>query len=87
MLVMRKLLSAIVRETTPKPGMKHILSDDTRENIRLCLSLISARELELSKQAGVTVKERPRYADEPGQATVIAIESLKKTTPSSDTSK
>ena len=87
LLVMRKLLSAIVCETTPKPGMKHVLSDSTREDIRLCFGLISARELELSKQAGVTVKERPRYADEPKQATVVAIESLKKTTPSSDAGK
>lgn len=87
LLVMRKLLSAIVRETTPKPGMKHILSDHTREDIRLCFSLISARELELSRQAGVTVKERPRYADEPRQATVVAIESRKKPAPPSDTGK
>ena len=84
LLIMRKLLSAIVRETTPSPGMKHILSDRTREDIRLCFRLISARELELSEQAGIEIKERPRYTDEPKQASVVSIESLKKSTPSSD---
>ena len=37
LLVMRKLLGSIVRETTPSPGMKHMLSEHTREDIRMCL--------------------------------------------------
>ncbi len=78
LLVMRKVLSAVIRETTPKPGMKHVLSDTTREDLRLCLQLISSREFELAQQAGLDIKERPRYADQPKQSEVISIDVLKK---------
>ena len=78
LLVMRKVLSAIIRETTPNPGMKHVLSDNTREDIRLCFGLITSREHELAGQSGVDVKERPRYTDEPKQSSVISIDALKK---------
>ena len=78
LLIMRKLLSAIVRETTPKPGMKHILSESTREDIRMCFGLISARERELSELSGVEIKERPRYADEPKKSSVVSFEPIKK---------
>ncbi len=81
LLIMRKLLSAIVRETTPKPGMKHTLSETTREDIRMCFGLISARERELSELSGVEVKERPRYADEPKKSSVVSFDVLKKTPP------
>ena len=40
LLIMRKLLTTIVRESTPQPGMKHILSEDTRKDIGMCLGLI-----------------------------------------------
>ena len=78
LLVMRKVLSAIVRETTPNPGMRHVLSDATREDIRMCFGLISAREQELAQESGITVQERPRYPDQPKQASVISIDALKK---------
>ena len=50
LLIMRKVLSAIIRETTPNPGMKHVLSENTREDIRLCFTLITSREHELAEQ-------------------------------------
>lgn len=78
LLIMRKVLSAVIRETTPNPGMKHVLSDRTREDIRLCFGLITAREGELAKQSGLDIKEKPRYADEPKQSSVISIDALKK---------
>tara|TARA_R110002096_G_scaffold172690_3_gene346534 strand:- start:2195 stop:2494 length:300 start_codon:yes stop_codon:yes gene_type:complete len=78
LLVMRKVLSAIIRETTPSPGMKHVLSETTREDIRMCFGLITAREHELAQQSGLDIKERPRYADEPRQSSVISIDALKK---------
>ena len=84
LLVMRKVLSAIIRETTPNPGMKHVLSDGTREDIRLCFGLITAREHELAEESGIEVKEKPRYADQPKQSSVIPIGSLRKSTPPSD---
>ena len=78
LLIMRKVLSAIIRETTPNPGMKHVLSENTREDIRLCFTLITSREHELAEQSGVEVKERPRYPDQPKQSSVISIDALKK---------
>ena len=84
LLVMRKVLSAIIRETTPNPGMKHVLSDKTREDIRLCFGLIAAREQELAEESGIEVKERPRYPDQPKQSSVISIDALKKTSPPKD---
>ncbi len=78
LLVMRKVLSAIIRETTPNPGMKHVLSDHTREDMRMCLSLIAAREQELAQQSGIDVQERPRYPDQPKQSSVVSFDALKK---------
>ncbi len=78
LLVMRKVLSSIIRETTPNPGMKHVLSDSTREDIRMCFGLITAREHELAEQSGLEVKERPRYTDQPKQSSVISIDALNK---------
>lgn len=86
LLVMRKLLAAIVRETTPKPGMKHTLSEGTREDIRMCFSLISAREREITQESGIEIKERPKYADEPKISSVISIDALKKSAPVPDSS-
>jgi hypothetical protein len=84
LLVMRKVLSSIIRETTPSPGMKHMLSDSTREDIRMCFGLITAREHELAEQSGLEVKERPRYADQPKQSSVISIDAIKKPSKSSE---
>ena len=84
LFIMRKLLASIVRESTPKPGMKHILSENTRSDIRMAFELISARERELAEKCGVEIKERPRYPDQPKQSSVISIKSIKKNTPSED---
>ena len=78
LLAMRKLLASIVRETTPNPGMKHVLSEHAREDIRMCFSLISARERELAEEAGLDLTMQPRYADQPSDSAVVSIESLKK---------
>jgi len=84
LLVMRKVLSSVIRETTPNPGMKHMLSDNTREDIKLCFGLITAREHELANESGLDIKERPRYADEPKQSSVISIDALKSPSKPSD---
>ncbi|MEM8843605.1 MAG: segregation and condensation protein A [Pseudomonadota bacterium] len=85
LLVMRKLLASIVRESTPKPGMRHVLSENTRNDIRMAFELISARERELAEDAGIEIKERPRYPDQPKTSSVISIDSLKNKPPTSDT--
>ena len=65
MVMMRKTLTRVVRELTPQPGMVHALSADALEDIRQCLTLISARERELLEEKGVENSARPYYVDEP----------------------
>jgi len=73
MIVMRKVLAQIVRETTPSPGMRHPLSKGTIDDIRQCFALISAREQELAREAGVEIRERPVYRDQGGGDRIVPI--------------
>lgn len=75
--VMRRLLGTIVKETTPPPGMRHPLSENTIEEVKMAFSLIAARERELAQADGVT-QERPYYSDEEQSAKVIPITSIGK---------
>ncbi|RMG38245.1 MAG: segregation and condensation protein A [Gammaproteobacteria bacterium] len=76
LMVMRKVLAQIIKDTTPPSrAMKHPLSDDTIQDIRACLGLISARERELADAAGIPV-EKPYYADEKPAAEVVSIDSI-----------
>jgi 8-oxo-dGTP pyrophosphatase MutT (NUDIX family) len=65
------LLAQIVKDTTPGPGMRHPLSEQTIKDIRDCFSLIAARERELAEEAGIDIKDRPRFTDEPKSSTII----------------
>ena len=64
MVTMRKVLTTIIREITPQPGEKYPLSEQTVEDVRLCLTLITTRERELAEAQGITNLERPYYTDE-----------------------
>ncbi len=77
LIAMRKTLSAIIRDVTPPPGLRHPLSDATIQDVRQCLGLIAAREKELAEMQG-RGGERPYYADAPQTAQVVPIASLKK---------
>jgi len=55
----------------------HPLSDETIQQIRQCLGLISTRERELADEAGVP-QERPYYTDEKPAADVVSISSITK---------
>jgi hypothetical protein len=80
MMVMRKLLTTIVREVTPEhKSLKHPLSDRTIQDIRSCLGLITAREKELADAAGRIAQERPYFVDEPQQTKVVPISKIGKT--------
>lgn len=77
--VMRKVLSTIVRELTPEHrSLKHPLTDETIEDIRMCLGLITAREKELADAAGRTAGERPYYTDQPRPSTVVPMTKIGK---------
>ena len=85
MMVMRKVLTSIVREVTPEhKSLRHPLSDQTIQDIRNCLGLITAREKELADESGRTVEERPYFVDEPPKSKVVPISSIGKTPPSGD---
>ena len=82
LMVMRKVLAQIVKDTTPPSrAMKHPLSDQTIEDIRNCLGLISLREL--ADAAGVA-QEKPYYADEKAPAEVVSIGKIGKTASKKD---
>ncbi len=85
LLVMRKVLAQIIKDTTPPSrAMKHPLSDQTIQDVRHCLGLISLRERELADAAGAA-QERPYYADEKPAADVVPISRIDKVKKDSDT--
>ena len=76
--VMRKVLAQIIKDTTPPSrAMKHPLSDQTIEDVRQCLGLISSRERELADAAGIA-QERPYFTDERRPADVVSINRVGK---------
>ncbi len=76
MMVMRKVLAQIIKDTTPPlRTMKHPLSPQTIEDVRNCLGLIAARERELADEAGVPV-EKPYFSDEKPAAEVVPIDRI-----------
>ena len=84
LIVMHKTLSKIIRDTTPSsPLHKRALKDETVEDIRQCLNLISAREREIIESQGKSFKERPRYTDEEQTTNVLSFKGFK---PKSDDS-
>lgn len=82
--VMKSTLTAVIKDTTVQPGMKHPLTDSTIEDIRQCLMLISTRERELIEEAGESPNMRPRFTDEPEASTVIPISKIGKRKDSDD---
>ena len=68
---LRKVLSEVVRDTTPQPGRPHALKPQTVDNLKLCFQLITSREKEIIEEAGEAMDKRPRYADEPKTAQVV----------------
>ena len=83
LMVMRKVLASIVKDTTPPPGTLHPLTDKTIEDIRMCFGLIAARERELADEAGVAM-ERPYFADEKPSASVVSINKIGKLNSNTD---
>ena len=67
----RKVLSAVARDTTPPPGRPHPLSPKTIDDLKHCFRLITAREKEIIEAAGGNMDKRPRYADEPKTSHVV----------------
>jgi len=71
--VMKRVLTGIAKDTYTRPGHRHPLSDDTVNDIRSCLSLITARETEFNKAAGRSMDHRPHFIDEPQSSVVVPL--------------
>ena len=79
MVVMRKVLSNIIKDTTPSQrGMQHPLTENTIQDIRDAFSLISSRENEIAKELGLD-ESRPRFTDEVTTDKVVPISSISRT--------
>ena len=68
---LRKVLSDVVRDTTPPPGRPHPLKPQTIDKVKHSFMLITAREKEIIEEAGGSMDKRPRYADEPKTSQVV----------------
>lgn len=73
LLAVKLTLAGVIKDTATPHGMRHPLSDNTIEDLRQCLALISARERELAEAAGSPQRLRPRYADEPAPQKEVVV--------------
>ena len=78
LVTMRKVLSSVIRDITPEPGMKHPLSATTMEDVRQCFSLITAREKEINELAGMPSLHRPQFTDDKNKANVVQFHTTNK---------
>jgi len=60
----RGTLIDVIRDTTTTPGSSHPLSKRTREEIRHCLDLITARQREMAGPEDKSFQERPIFVEE-----------------------
>ncbi|HFC93573.1 MAG TPA: segregation and condensation protein A [Leucothrix mucor] len=79
LLAMRKTLGNIVKDVTPaNQNLQSPLKDSTIEDIKMCFGLISAREREIAEEAGIDIKDRPHFIDEPASSNVVSIDTITK---------
>jgi hypothetical protein len=71
--LLRAALGNIIKDTAPQPGMPHPLKESTVESIRELFGLIAEREAELADQAGIQRNQRPHFADEPQDTSVVTL--------------
>ncbi len=71
--MMKSVLTSVARDTAPRPGIRHPLSDNTIQGIRECLILISTRERELGEENSRDMNVRPHYIDEPKSEVVVPL--------------
>jgi len=76
--MMRKVLSAVARDTAPMPGRRSPLSDQTVEDIKSCMVVISMREQELAEAKGKFHQLRPEYKDQQKKSKFVSLDPDKK---------
>lgn len=72
--IVKKTLTDVAKDTYTPAELRHPLSEDTINNIRECLSLISARETELAEETGQASTSKPRFIDEPQDTVVVKLD-------------
>jgi len=77
LVTLRKVISSIIRDITPDPGMRQPLSDATMEDVRKGFLLIAAREKEISEAMGKPSLHRPMYKGEKPKTNVVKMHGLK----------
>ncbi len=77
LVTLRKILSGVVREITPDPGMKHPLSEGMMQDVRQGFLLIAAREKEISEAMGMPSLHRPIYKGDTPKTNVVKMHGLK----------
>jgi hypothetical protein len=77
LVVMRRVLTSVIRDITPAPGQPMPLSEQTTQDVRECLKLIAVRERELADATGAVV-EKPYYVDQPPETKVVPVASIGK---------
>ncbi|WP_428622604.1 segregation and condensation protein A [Sedimenticola sp.] len=75
---MRLTLLDVIRDTTPRPGAPRPLSDETVEEMRKCLLLITDRERELALDQGRETGWKPHFADDPARPVVVPFPNKEK---------
>ncbi|VAW67824.1 hypothetical protein MNBD_GAMMA08-2398 [hydrothermal vent metagenome] len=76
LVVLRKVISSMVRDITPDPGMKHPLSDATMADVRKGFLLIAAREKEISEALGKPSLHRPVYKGDTPKTNVVKLHGI-----------
>lgn len=77
LVALRKVISGVVREITPDPGMRHPLSDKTIEDVRQGFILIASREKEITEAMGKPSLHRPMYKGDTPKTNVVKLHGLK----------
>lgn len=72
--LMKRVLTSVARDTATEPGLKHPLSEQTINEIRECLMVITVREQELAKEFDRDTSARPRFIDEPKSEVVVSLD-------------
>ena len=78
--MMKNVLTSVAKDTAPRPGLRHALSEHTIQGMSECLMMITVREQELAKGLGRDTSARPRFIDEPESEVVVPLDfaSMKK---------
>lgn len=77
LVALRKVISSVIRDITPDPGMRHPLTEQTMEDVRQGFILIAAREKEITEAMGKPSLHRPLYKGDTPKTNVVKLHGMK----------